>query len=90
MNLKAYLKTLDTSEQEDFAQRCETSLAYLKKIAGGFAGANAPGEKLAINIERESCGQVPCEESRSDVDWAYIRGTAKSDDGEESSLKKTA
>ena len=32
-------------------------------------------QSLAISIDRESGGQVPCETTRSDVDWAYLRGS---------------
>lgn len=75
MTLKKYLKTLSQAEQEDFAERCDTSVAYLKKIAGGFGGAKA-GESMAIKIERESGGKVRCETSCPGTDWKYIRGTS--------------
>lgn len=74
MNLKQYLKSLDEAQAEDFAKRCGTSVAYLKKLAGGWGGAQS-GEGLAINIERESDGAVTCEELRPDVDWDFLRGS---------------
>lgn len=80
MSLLNYLKSLpDEAAREVFASRCETSLGYLRQIAYG----NKPGfsEKLAIAIERESAQQVTCEELRPDVDWGYIRGTAKAMNG---------
>jgi DNA-binding transcriptional regulator YdaS (Cro superfamily) len=74
MNLKAYLDSLpDAASRERFAVRCETSLGHLRNVAAG----KTCGEKLAINIERESAGAVSLEEMRDDVDWAYVRGTAK-------------
>ena len=76
MNLKKFISSLSKDELADFAKRCDTSVAYLKKVAGGFGSANAPGESLAINIERESNGIVTVEELRPDVDWAFIRGSS--------------
>lgn len=73
--LRSYLQSLESkSEREAFAQRCGTSYNLMKQIAGGFRPA---GESLAINIDRESAGRVPCETLRPDVDFAYLRGTAK-------------
>lgn len=40
-------------------------------------GYKSCAESLAINIDRESGGAVPCERLRSDVDWAYLRGTKR-------------
>lgn len=33
--------------------------------------------ELCIVLERESHGAVTCEDLRPDVDWAYLRGTAR-------------
>jgi DNA-binding transcriptional regulator YdaS (Cro superfamily) len=71
MELKNYLKSLPASDRKAFAQRCGTSLQYLYNITAGFKTC---GEKLAIEIEKNSARAVTCEEMRSDVDWAYLRG----------------
>jgi len=68
-----YINPLSLGEREDFADRCGTSLQHVKNIGYG----KRCGEKLAINIERESRGAVRCEWLRPDVDWAYLRGTEK-------------
>lgn len=67
--LREYLNSLDTSEQEDFASRCETSLSYLRKA---ISVDQKLGERLVIAIERESGGAVRCEKLRPDVDWKYL------------------
>lgn len=67
--LREYLNSLDTSEQEDFASRCETSLSYLRKA---ISVNQKIGERLVIAIERESQGAVRCEHLRPDVDWKYL------------------
>lgn len=67
--LREYLNSLDTSEQEDFASRCETSLSYLRKA---ISVRQNIGERLVIAIERESGGAVRCEHLRPDVDWKYL------------------
>ena len=74
MDLKTFLKSLPADEREFFALRCETSFAHLRNVAYGLKTA---GESLCINIDRESSGAVRCEDLRPDVDWAYLRGTAK-------------
>jgi len=67
--LREYLNSLGTSEQEDFAGRCETSLSYLRKA---ISVKQLLGERLVIAIERESGGAVRCEKLRPDVDWKYL------------------
>lgn len=67
--LREYLNSLETSEQEAFAARCETSVSYLRKA---ISVNQKIGEKLAIAIERESGGAVRCEKLRPDVDWKYL------------------
>lgn len=72
MQLSELIKTFDKQALEAFARECETSVAHIKQVAGGYRRA---GESLAINIERESSGAVSCEKLRPDVDWAYLRST---------------
>jgi DNA-binding transcriptional regulator YdaS (Cro superfamily) len=75
MGLKEFLHQLPNEEaREAFATRCGTTLGYLKLIAYGHKHA---GEKLAINIERESRQKVRCEALCPHADWNFIRGTKK-------------
>ena len=68
--LLAFLNRMPPDEQAGFALRCGTSVGYLRKAVS----AGQPfREKLAISIERESAGVVPCELLRPDVDWDYLR-----------------
>lgn len=72
--LKPYWLSIPVPERPAFARRCGTTYAHLRNIA---YDQKPCGEKLAIAIERESDGKVRCETLRPDVDWAYLRGTAK-------------
>lgn len=72
MDLKTYLRNLPKEEREPFAERCGTSLNYLKLVA---YKAKIPAEKLCIEVERESNGSVRCEDLRDDVDWGFLRGS---------------
>lgn len=73
-NLKSFYMSLSVIERDDFARRCNTTRAHLTNISYGLKSC---GESLAICIERESGGVVRCEDTRPDVDWAYLRGTKK-------------
>lgn len=72
--LLRYINDLPVLERANFCARCGTSEGYLRKVCS--TGAKL-GERLCINIERESNGVITCEELRDDVDWAFIRGTSK-------------
>lgn len=72
--LLAHLNGMSVTGQADFASRCGTSVAYIRKT---ISAGNRFGEKLCINFERESLGAIVCEELRPDVDWAYLRNTSK-------------
>lgn len=72
MELRDYLNALGGPERDSFASRCDTSMGQLRQVANGYRRA---GESLAINIDRESGGVVPCESLRPDVDWAYLRNS---------------
>ncbi len=67
-----YLNHLPVPEQQAFAQRCGTSVGYLRKAVS--AGARLDG-RTCIAIERESGRKVTCEDLRPDADWAYLRGS---------------
>jgi DNA-binding transcriptional regulator YdaS (Cro superfamily) len=68
--LREYLKSLGPAEQAEYAERCGTTIGYLRKA---LCTEPKLGESLAIALDRESNGAVPCEKLRPDVDWAYLR-----------------
>jgi DNA-binding transcriptional regulator YdaS (Cro superfamily) len=69
-SLRSYLNSLPVPEQEAYAERCGTSLGYLRKVISLKVRVR---EALAIALERESGGAVSVDETRPDVDWAYLR-----------------
>lgn len=71
--LTTYLNTLPTAEQHAFAERCGTTVGYLRKQVS--AGQKFSAD-LCIELERESQGAVRCEDLRDDVDWDYIRSSS--------------
>lgn len=70
--LRAYLNRQSPQDQTAFAERCGTSVGYLRKA---LSIRQLLGEGLCIAIERESGGAVRCEDLRDDTDWAFLRGT---------------
>lgn len=70
--LKIYLNGMPPPQQAAFAQRCGTTIGYLRKA---ISTGQQIGEGICIAIERESGRQVLCEDVRPDVDWAYLRGS---------------
>lgn len=70
--LRTFINSLPTDEQHEFAESCETSVAYLRKA---ISTGEPLREKLVIALERESGAAVLLEELRPDVDWAYVRGS---------------
>jgi DNA-binding transcriptional regulator YdaS (Cro superfamily) len=72
-SLRTYLNSLKSEEQAAFAGRCKTSLGYLRKV---LSTKERIRESLSIALERESNGAVPVEDTRPDVDWAYLRGSS--------------
>ncbi|MPW17909.1 Cro/Cl family transcriptional regulator [Paraburkholderia sp. CNPSo 3157] len=70
--LLAYLNSLSTEAQRDFAARCGTTIGYLRKA---ISAGQQLGESLCINIDRESGGVVRCEDLAASVDWAYLRNS---------------
>lgn len=71
--LLAYLNSLSTQAQRDFATRCGTSVGYLRKAV---STGQQLGESLCINIDRESAGHVRCEDLAPSVDWAHLRNSS--------------
>ncbi|MDN6857254.1 YdaS family helix-turn-helix protein [Pseudomonas sp. CAN2814] len=74
MTLLEFLKALGGDELQAFAESCSTSVGQLKQVAYGHRRANA---QLAIAIDRHTSGQVSCEAVRPDIDWQYLRGSAR-------------
>jgi DNA-binding transcriptional regulator YdaS (Cro superfamily) len=77
--LLAYLNGLDKAARPAFCTACGTTERYLRKA---ISAKQQLGAHLCINIDRESRGVVRCEDLRPDIDWAYLRGTAKFAPGE--------
>ena len=75
MSFKDFYVNMTVEQRDAFARRCNTSVGQLRNVAYG----RLCGEKLAVEIERESSGAVRCEDLRPDVDWAYLRGTVAVD-----------
>lgn len=76
MDLKTFLDNLPKGGRAKLAARCGASAAYLQQISVGRR--NCPGW-LAVAIERETGGAVIAEILDPKTDWAYIRGTARSE-----------
>ncbi|MBX9936140.1 MAG: helix-turn-helix domain-containing protein [Burkholderiaceae bacterium] len=72
--LTAYLNSLDTREQQDFARRCNTSVGYLRKAV---CNGQRLGEILCLHIDTHSRGEVKCESLRPDIDWSLLLNWAK-------------
>ncbi|WP_324710120.1 transcriptional regulator [Pseudomonas citronellolis] len=72
MTLLEYIKQLQSkTDVDELASKCGTSVGQLKQVAYGHRRASA---SLAIDLDRETGGVVACEETRPDIDWAYLRG----------------
>jgi DNA-binding transcriptional regulator YdaS (Cro superfamily) len=72
MKLKPFWKTLSPAQRESLAERCDTTVGHLKNVVYGTRPCS---ESLAISLERESSGEVPCEETCPGADWAFLRGS---------------
>ena len=68
-----YLRGLPPQEQNAFAQRCRTSVGYLRKAA---STKQQLGVELCIHLDRESGGVLRCERLRPGLDWDYLRSVA--------------
>lgn len=74
MDFKTYFMGIPVGQREAFAKRCGTTKQHLLNIA--YCGRK-PNESLCINIERESKGQIRCEDLRADVDWKVLRRSCR-------------
>jgi DNA-binding transcriptional regulator YdaS (Cro superfamily) len=70
--LRTYFYGLSPNERGDFALRCGTSPEYIIQIINKNRNCSAP---LAINIDRESGGEVSCDELCPSADFAYLRSS---------------
>jgi len=73
MTLLDYIKPLDKPVLESLAKRCSTTAGQLRQVAYGNRRASA---SLAIALDRETDGEIRCEMTRPDIDWAYLRNSA--------------
>jgi len=73
-SLLAYINGLGKEARHTFAERCGTSVGYLRKAVSAKQRINV---ETVIAIERESGRRVLCEQLRPDVDWAYLRTSKK-------------
>ena len=60
----------DDQVREKFATKCGTTLGYLKLVMYGNRKCSAA---LAINIDRESKGEITCDVLCPEVDFNYLR-----------------
>ena len=68
--LRTYLNHRTTDEQFHFARRCGTTIGYLRRRISD-RGNIGPG--IVMAIERESGGEVRCEDLRPYIDWSVLR-----------------
>lgn len=74
--IKAYLKSLpDEPTREAFAVRCGSTIGHLRNV---MYGLRTCAEELAVALERESEGKLPCEVTCKapwhrirDANWAW-------------------
>ena len=76
MKLREYM-SLNGVRPSKLAQELGVAPAYLYQMAAGIRSVSA---ERAIEVEKATGGAVTCEDLRPDVDWAYLRGTAKAAD----------
>jgi DNA-binding transcriptional regulator YdaS (Cro superfamily) len=75
-----YLRSLSPPERDAFAERCHTSVGYLRKAV---STKQQLGVELCIHLDRESGGVLKCERLFPGLDWDYLRKAAqRSADGE--------
>ena len=77
--LLRYLNALAKAERAVFCEACCTSERYLRKAV---SAQQRLGSDLCIKIDKASAGEIRCEDLRPDVDWAYLRDSAKPASGD--------
>ena len=73
MELKKYFDS-GRGNASRLARSIGVSLSYFSQMASGYRPISP---ERAISIEKATTGAVRCEDMRPDIDWAYLRGTAK-------------
>lgn len=68
--LKQFLKPMGKEEKIAFAKKCGTTLGNLNQIIYSTTPCSA---SLAISIDRESEGAVPCDDLCPSADFSYLR-----------------
>jgi DNA-binding transcriptional regulator YdaS (Cro superfamily) len=68
--LLAYINGLSPAERDDFAQRCNTSIAYLRKAC---CTKTPVSETLCLRLSVESGFELTPEQLRPGVDWDQLR-----------------
>jgi DNA-binding transcriptional regulator YdaS (Cro superfamily) len=71
--LLRFLNARSKDERASFAAACGTSEGYLRKA---ISRGQRLGGELCIAIERESAGEIACEDIDPKTDWAFLRATA--------------
>lgn len=73
--LRAYLNAMSTPDQEAFAERCGTTIGYLRKA---LSIGQALGEGLCMRIESASERAITCEDLRPDIahQFQFLRDCA--------------
>lgn len=74
--LKIFFNALSTDGKKNFAERCHTTVGYITQV---MYGNSNPSASLAIDIDRESGGLVPCESLCPGADFDYVKSKAVSD-----------
>lgn len=64
MNLKQYYDSLNKEGKQEFANRLNTSVAYLSQLANGHRNAGTP---ILLRIDKASEGNVSPQELRADL-----------------------
>ena len=67
--LRAHLRSLKTTEQVAFSEKCGTTIAYLRKFLcrGGSLGAG-----IVAGLVEHSSGAIPASELNPKVDWTVF------------------
>jgi len=68
--LRSYINSLSLAEREDYARRCNTTVAYLRKLCS----TKVPmGEGLCLRLAVESGFILQPEHMLPNVDWDRLR-----------------
>lgn len=68
--LREYVLSLDKQRREEYARRCKTTLGHLNQIMYGNRQCHPV---LAIELDKQSGGQVTFVDLCPNADWNYVR-----------------